>query len=198
MTTVVEACVEVDRGYRVVDRGLVFTRALLPDEWRTIGRQLARVHQRTLWALGDWLNAGRVSRPLKPAPGEEDCEADYQYARQITGRSYESISQIARVSRAFPIERRDVPLTWSFYREALRLPDAERHHALKMAAFNHWTRDDLADYISAATNGATCAPQPPLEADDERVASSDRPRRRRRARNHHLITCPKCGHRFTR
>jgi hypothetical protein len=175
----------VDRGYRIVERGVVFTRALTPDEWRGIGRQVARVYSRSVWGLGDWLNAGQV--------GRQDHQADVAYAMAITGRTYESISQLARVSRAYPVEDRDAPLPWSFYREALRLPEDQRLHALRVATANCWTRDDLADFVHGWTNGAS------VQAELQAPAPVERRRDvTRRTRNHHLITCPECGHRFTR
>ncbi len=175
-----------DRGYKLVAQGLIITRDLTVAEWEALGRHLAEVTNRTSWALGDWLIAGKS--------GADERGADYGYAKVITGRSYESLSQMVRVARAFPIEQRSAPLPWSFYREVLRLDVGERAHALRVAAANRWTRDDLADYITGRGAPVTATAEPRASA----AAASTRDNWKawnagKRNRNHRTVTCPSCG-----
>jgi hypothetical protein len=182
----------VDKGYKVLECGLSISRALSSEEWRRLGQHLAQVHARTLWALGDWLNAGK----------QEDGAPDYAYAAEVTGRSFESLSQLARVARAFPLERRTHGMPWSFYREALRLPDGERAHALNVAQYNAWSRDELADYIKSQGCDALERTHTVTRIDAtsaQRAASGVTRAGWKRAKSHHKQQhCPRCGYTWSR
>jgi hypothetical protein len=184
--TVVSATATVDRGYRLAAQGLEISRPLLFDEWCACGVALTHVANRTGWAIGDW---------LVYASGRGDYGEYYQEARAITGRSFESLSQYARVSRTFQIGERSIAVPWSFYREALRLPAHERARTLELAQANQWTKDGLAEFISTRDGAA-----PSVAA-----ALSDKTARGRASHgigwnshksHHRLLQCPSCGFRF--
>lgn len=183
-SSVVAAAVVVDRGYRVLTEGLVFSRALTWAEWRACGAALAGIANRTTWAIGDW---------LVYAGGRGDYGEFYQEACAITGRSLESLSQHARVSQAFPINRRAVAVPWSFYREALRLPEHERQRSLLIAEQNHWTRDGLAAFISTR-DGAS----PSLAKTISESSGTPHPKRAnwQKPTHHRRVQCPSCGFTF--
>lgn len=184
--TATDAMVIPDRGYKVLDAGLLINRELTREEWCDIGHRLTQVHTRTTWAIGDWLVYGE---------GRGEYGSSYVLAAEITGRRFHSLSQAARVSRAFPIAQRSIAVPWSFYREALALiSDSERQRCLMVAAKNRWTRDDLADYLKGR-------PTAPLETethiDAVKRVRSERWTSWARKRNHHAkMKCPKCGHEF--
>lgn len=180
----VRAVTAVDKGYTVGAHGLVIERPLTLDEWLTLGRSLQATANRIQWAIGDWLAYGA---------GRGEYGATYEHAALVTGRSYEALGQYQRVSQAFQVEERAVPVSWSFYREALRLPACERLRTLEIAANNKWTRDDVANYIASRGNA---------EASPQRNAAEMMVRRvphrtwKRRPKHHRIIGCPQCGHRF--
>jgi hypothetical protein len=185
MTTVVATALVPDRGYKVLTQGLMISRALTFEEWRACGLALAEVANRTNWAIGDWLVYGA---------GRGDYGEYYVEARTITGRSFESLSQYARLSQAFPVERRAVGVPWSFYREALRLPEHERQYSLTLAQRNQWTRDGFAEFISTR-DGAT--PSVAKAISIARVATPRAGGGWHRAKSHHkILQCPSCGFKF--
>lgn len=184
----------VERGYKLLAQGLVIQRALTMDEWRILGRQLIEVYNRTNWAIGDWLIYGTVQG--------DSYEDMYVEASRITNRSFASLTQVCRVSLAFPLERREAAVPWSFYRSSLRLPDAaERVRALTLAASNKWTGDDFTNYINSRGVDAVVdvqADPSPARSEGARSAVAKRwkdwllaPQRRKRS-----VICPHCGHEF--
>lgn len=120
-----------DRGYQVTPQGLAISRPLTLDEWRSCGVVLTANANRITWAIGDWLVYGAA---------RGDYGEYYMDARTITGRSFESLSQYARVSTTFPADQRAIAVPWSFYREALRLPDGERQRSLRATEQPHRRR----------------------------------------------------------
>ncbi len=168
-----------DKGYRLVTAGLVIDRSLSLDEWLALGRNLQASVNRLQWAIGDWLAYGA---------GRGEYGATYEHAAIITGRSYETLGQYLRVSNEFQAAERDAPVSWSFYREALRLPVVERLRTLHLAAENRWTRDDMADYI--ASRGSV-----PLSTRKQVSDRGDAVKTWQRNKRHrYMITCPECGH----
>lgn len=183
MHTVVAAAL-LDRGYKVLSQGLMISRELTLEEWRACGVALTDVANRTSWAIGDWLVYGA---------GRGDYGEYYQEARTITGRSFESLSQYARVSKTFPIEQRETAVPWSFYREALRLPEKQRAQSLNLASRNQWTRDGFAEYISTR-DGAQASVAKTISVTP---TSHHGPSKGWKPASHHvLIQCPSCGFTF--
>jgi len=159
------------------------------------------VVNRTNWAIGDWLTYG---------DGRGEYGQTYVEAARITGRSFESLSQSARVSREFPIDHRGYPVPWSIYRESLRLDPGDRDHALRAAVQQRWTRDQFAHYcIEGEAPELTSDAADVLQAEairrgnPEPTRSARRPhfsrmswRPARKTNHHRRVTCPKCHHVF--
>lgn len=178
--------VAMSRGYQLMPHGLLIDRDLTRAEWCACGAALTKVVNRASWAIGDWLVYGA---------GRGDYGEYYQDARLITGRSFESLSQYARVSQSFSGADRAIGVPWSFYREALRLPERDRLHALSVAQANQWTRDGLAEFISTRDGS-----QPSVAKTISEVVSRG-PQRVNNggwhpAPHHRVVRCPSCGFKF--
>lgn len=174
-----------DRGYRLIPTGLVVTRALTFEEWKTVGRCLMEVINRTNWAIGDWLTYG---------DGRGEYGQTYTEAAIITGRSFESLSQAARVSREFSMDARSFALPWSLYREALRLCAEDRADALAEAVRRRWTRDQFTHFCihgDSREEAADTASGPILV---RALPATWHPNGKRT--HHRLVTCPNCQHAF--
>ena len=129
-------------------------------EWERVGRTLFDLGTGTAWALGDWLLYGE---------GRGDWGETYTQAVDLTKRSYGSLAQCVRVSRAFNFEARFKNLSWSHHQAVLGRPPDERHALLQRAEAEQWNRDDLREHLR-----------------EERAVAQTAPR--------HL--CPKCGWRW--
>jgi hypothetical protein len=177
-----------DRGYEVTASGLRIDRDLTVEEWRACGAALTTAAGRIGWAIGDWLIYGA---------GRGDYGEYYHDAQRITGRSFEALSQYARVSRAFAWDQRTIALPWSFYRETLRLSAPERDRTLRLAAQNAWTRDGLAEFISTR-DGA--APSVAVAISETRTRKpwhgADGAKGWKPPSHHTMLECPQCGCRF--
>lgn len=171
----VAAAIPVEPGYKVIADGLIITRSLSLEEWQALGARLVEVANRTTWAIGDWLVYGS---------GRGDFGESYLHAQQITGRSYDTLSQASRVSVAFPLGARGYAVPWSHFREVLRLTPQDRDMALRAAEQNHWTRDALADFINSRGNGKQSKRYSPPRLGWERNP------------NHNVTQCPQCGHQW--
>jgi hypothetical protein len=185
----VAAAALIERPYHLDTHGLVIDRALTSEEWCAVGDRIAAIASGTNWAIGDW---------LVYAAGRGDFGEFYMEARRITGRSFESLSQYARVSQTFPLSSRAVRVPWSFYREALRLPEPDRLRSLDLAYRNSWTRDGLAEFISTRDGAAPSV----AKALTEREVSARRPLangwHQKQTSHHSLTQCPSCGFKFER
>lgn len=177
----------LENGYRLTAVGVVFDRALTDAEYESLGKRLAAHATATMWAIGDWLVAGTGRGPEGNA---------YGLAHQLTGRSYESLSQYSRVSASYAHDERGrVP--WSLYREALRLPTAERLRTLALAQQNNWNRTGLIDFINSRLDQKNST-----NADGAHESGALTKRRG----GHHWrqeqsapkrdVTCPHCGFSF--
>jgi hypothetical protein len=184
------ACVEADRGYRFTPSGLVVTRELTRQEYERVGQRLGEIAQATQWTVGDWLVYGQ---------GLGFAGAKYARAQELTGMTYDVLSQAARVSSAYDIDERIGGVSWTHHRAALSLPTGERLTVLRRVAAEKWTAVMLLAFARerqrAITVGLPLAqmPSPTREAPHVRLVSKWRPNRIRRRT---LRVCPKCGHRW--
>lgn len=170
-----------DRGYKLETTSLTITKDLSLDQWQALGRRLVKLHEAAAWAIGDWLIYGRGKY------GET-----YERAAELTGRSYESLSQYLRVAVAFPpAKRMDCP--WSQHRETLRLNPESRKAVLQRAIESQWTKRQLAAHISHSL-----APSQALAVTGLRVATTKQMQssRWRKQRPKDRIRCPSCGFSF--
>jgi hypothetical protein len=177
-----ESLLAPDRGYRLDGQGLTFTRDLTLEQWTAVGRRLVKLHDATPWAIGDWLVYGRGEY------GET-----YERAAELSGRSFESLSQYLRVAVAFPVASRIGGVSWSQHRESLRVPVGERAALLQQSKRGEWTKRQLLQYISSAVDRVTLS----AIASPERATVSQRKTSRWRQQvRKTLIRCPHCGKTF--
>jgi DNA-directed RNA polymerase subunit RPC12/RpoP len=175
------------KGYEMTKTGIVFQRALSDAEYDALGVRIAGIANATAWAIGDWLVAGS---------GRGEDGSSYTRAGQLTGRSYESLSQYCRVSAAYGHPERGLA-AWSFYREALRLPSKERVRALEVARDNNWNRSGLIDYINTRLGESNALDAGGHDSDTtlKRVGATGWRGSNKMAPKRD-VKCPSCGHRF--
>jgi len=180
----------ITEPYRFTARGLVVSRYLTPAEFEAIGRRLANIANGWQWALGDWLVYGQDAG----LPG-----AKYSRAADLTGLSYDVLSQAVRVASAYDIDERVPALSWTHHRAALPLPELERLPVLERAAAERWTAAMVLAFVAerhraiAAGLPLSQTPMPEREAPHVRRFDTWRPYRARRRR---FRMCPQCGYRW--
>lgn len=182
------------QGYAFRPTGVVFHRDLSQAEWEGCGRKLAQIANGTVWGIGDWLVYGMG---LGPKGGT------YTVAQALTGRSYDNLCQLARVSEAFPIEARSTKVPWSHYREALRLAPEDRPALLALAEESRLSRDAFSQHIedhlaakagrpARTVRGGTISIRERRQEDRLGLAPKS-PGRRKNLE----MRCPHCGHQWT-
>ena len=155
-----DALAPLSASFTLTPTGLSIDGQPTAEEWLAVGAQLVELGNASAWAIGDWLAYGE---------GREDLGAMYRHAVDLTKRSYGSLAQCARVSKAFAVEARFNALSWSHHQAVAGVAPDEREALLQRAVDDAWTRDELRDYRR-----------------EQRTAAQTRPR--------HL--CPKCGWRW--
>lgn len=153
-----DALAPLSASFTLTPTGLSIDGQPTAEEWLAVGAQLVELGNASAWAIGDWLAYGE---------GREDLGAMYRHAVDLTKRSYGSLAQCARVSKAFAVEARFNDLSWSHHQAVAGVAPDERRVLLERAADEAWTRDDLRDRL-----------------------------RERRATTQPRHLCPKCGWRW--
>ena len=87
----------------------------------------------------------------------------------LTKRSYGSLVQAVRVSRAFPHEARFTSLSWSHHQAVLGLAPDQRQSMLEQADAQRWNREELRERVRELKGLPQCTTEQ---------------------------TCPKCGRRW--
>lgn len=172
------------RRYRFTPNALVIDDARLPQaDYERIGHRFAQIVTGVRWGVGDWI-----------LYGEGQGYYDYTRAQELTGLSYDSLSQSRRVAAAFPPAARVGHLSWSHHRAALALPIGERQAVLERARVSGWTAVMLLEFV-AERRRVAAAGVPVAHV----AAPSREPHRRkligwRQNRVRTMRTCPNCGH----
>lgn len=172
-----------DSAYRLTRTGLVVARDLSLEDWRRIGHKIAAFSSAVAWAIGDWLIYGEGLG--------EDGEL-YAEAASITGRSYESLGQYARVSREFAVDQRDQRVPWAHYRLILSLPPQKRTAALAGTIQHRWTQTELRTWMREGAPAAAVG-EKASGRHVRRVSGWRPPEEQKRGRR---VACPQCGHQF--
>jgi hypothetical protein len=178
----------------------VASRELSYDEWLRHGRRLGVVGRSAAWWIGDWVRygAGRYGRK-------------YELATRVTGYERQTLLNMVYVSTRFEISRRRENLSWSHHAELAALGVEEQERWLDCATSQRLTvrrlrrelivaresLDTLAQKRAAAISrqAETSAPEPipdPEPVMQRKDLSSDN------ALPGRELTCPRCGHHFTR
>lgn len=177
------------RGWRLTPAGLQIVRELTPEEWFECGRYLRSVGNGVAWAVGDWLVYGG---------GRGDYGETYTRAAAITGRSFDSLEQYVRVSKAFRLEQRVPGASWTHHREALRVQADDRRAMLERAVNGRWTMAQFRGAIEAYQNQAidTYSATPTAIAQPGQVRRWTRTRLTLQKNPKRTVCCPKCHHRW--
>lgn len=182
--------------YRLTPRGVEFTgRELTGPQLEQLGSKIAGVMSGATWAIGDWL--------VYAIEHFGDNMGRYDTAVRLTGRSYDSLSQAYRVSKAYDVHTRLARVPWVHYREALRLPPHLRTVLLRESEKNRWSRDQLSQAIENALAEMNGRPVRQMARGNENVptvvpvGALPPVRKVTGPRVNRPMRCPRCGHKWT-
>jgi len=131
------SAVALSGGFTLTPTGCVIEGEPTLEEYGGALERCGRLANATHWALGDLIVYGE---------GRGDWGESYSQYIDLTSRSFQTISQAVRVSKAFPpgASRECADrISWSHHREVLRAPDDSRMRLLREACAYDWSRDEL-------------------------------------------------------
>jgi hypothetical protein len=102
------------------------------DDWRGLGRQIARLSNASAWWLGDWLVYGQRAYGKR-----------YRAALEATQLDYQTLRNYAWVARSFDAARRRENLSFQHHAEVAALHEAEQDLWLERAERMRWSRNRL-------------------------------------------------------
>jgi hypothetical protein len=161
MTTLPQT-LSVAEGVTVGPLGAVIEEGLSFEAFDEALRNCHRLATGSLWAIGDLIYY---------AESRSDWGESYTQAINLTQRSYWTLSQAVRLSKAYPPEERVEDISWSHHRDVAAIKDPrERRQLLEDAVKHNWSREELRA---------------------QRTQFEGEP-----LVNVLTTTCPKCGHRW--
>lgn len=116
--------------------GLRITNSLAYDSWADAGLEIARVHESSMWCLGDWIVYGQFR-----------YESRYRHAVQAAGLDYQTIRNYAWVARNVELSRRREELSFQHHAEVAALPPDEQDYWLERAVKEKWSRNAMRKQI---------------------------------------------------
>ena len=129
---------QLSPSFTLVPTGLQVVGLPSLEEWTHVGQDLFRLANTSTWAIGDWLVHGE---------GRGDWGEMYAQAIDLTQKSYDTLVQCARVSKAFEPVARYRNLSWSHHQAVVSLEPDERGAILQHAEGQQWTRDDVCEHV---------------------------------------------------
>jgi hypothetical protein len=118
--------------------GLAISGKLTFENWQRAGSKLARVHDSSVWCLGDWV-----------AYGEKEYEDRYVRAIDAVGLEYQTLRNYAWVARRFGLSRRRDTLSFQHHAVVASLPPEEQDRWLDLAEQNQWSRNRMRQHLRA-------------------------------------------------
>lgn len=152
-TTAVSTEVLNTAAARFTPTGLVLADVMAFDDWAGIGSTLYMIREGLNWSLGDWINYGEARY------GEK-----YSQMVDETGRSADTLMNIAWVASSIPIEDRRETLSWSHHAEVAGMDAKLRNRWLDQAERLGWSKSELRKQIRDAKK-ITPAPKPTAAPD---------------------------------
>lgn len=131
--------IESKRNVRMTEVGWAAAPGMSQEQWAAAGRRIATVGGAWRWWLGDWINFASKRWGDK-----------YDEAVEITGLSYQSLADAARVSRVFDISRRRENLSWSHHEEVASLDHEAQDHWLNLCENEGLSRKKLRKALEKA------------------------------------------------
>lgn len=116
---------------KATETSLTLPKNLRFEDWKAVGKQIARAEKAIMWWMGDWWNYGERHYGDR---SEVADESDYSYA---------SWQKAALVAKAYEIRNRFRSLPFSFHMVIVDLPTDKRQRLLERAAAEGWSRRDL-------------------------------------------------------
>jgi len=102
------------------------------ETWEAIGHQLIASTKAMPWWIGDWLNYG-----------EKTYGERYAQAIEMTGLSYQHLSDLKWVANAVPPSERSENLSWTHHRAVAHLTKVKRSELLARAESEKLSSADL-------------------------------------------------------
>jgi hypothetical protein len=159
MTDTSTGAIALSQGITLTPQGAIIQSDVTLPEFLEGFKKCEILSNASLWALGDLLLYGE---------SRGEWGEMYTQAIEVTQKSYSTMSQAVRLSKAYPLHERVVDVSWSHHREALAVKDPEeRREALVRAGQEGLSREGLRSVISGGD------PHPKK-----------------------LVTCPHCGHQW--
>jgi len=159
MTDTPTGAMALSQGITLTPQGAIIQPDVTLPEFLEGFKKCEILANASLWALGDLLLYGE---------SRGEWGEMYTQAIELTRKSYSTMSQAVRLSKAYPIDERVVDVSWSHHREALPITDPdERHNMLVLAGREGLSREGFRSVIAGGD------PQPKK-----------------------LTTCPHCGHQW--
>lgn len=131
--------VPVIEGLRFTPTALEVPGNLSPEGWESALGRLVPLEQGASWWLGDLL-----------VFGEKRYGETYEAALKTTGRSLQTLKNLAWVARRVKPAVRRADLPWRSHRVVAPLVEEEQVKWLAMAAEHGWTSDELGRELRAA------------------------------------------------
>lgn len=108
------------------------------EEWERVLTCLLQVAESWQWVIGDWINIG-----------EKRYGESYKRAIELTGKSYQTLRNVASVAKSVELYRRRDSLTWKHHAEVAALPDEDREQLLDACESEEWTTAELRQAVKA-------------------------------------------------
>lgn len=124
---------------QMTEAGWLAPKGMTSEQWARAGQQIATVVRASQWWIGDWINYG-----------EKRWGEKYEQAVKITGLSYSTLADAARLAGRFEFTRRRVNLSWSHHREVEGLPEDDQEHWLNRAEAEGLSQKQLRKEIARA------------------------------------------------
>ena len=124
--------------------GLVFVKDMPLEKWESLGRSLFDMQDGWQWWIGDWINYG-----------EQKWGETYKAAIEVTGRSYKTLANVARICKAFEITRRRVNLPFKHHVEVESLEPEKQDEILDQAEADGLTTRQVREQVKGPTVGPT-------------------------------------------
>lgn len=157
-------------GIELTSTALFVTDEALPFEtWASVVARLVPLETGASWWVGDAI-----------AFGEKKYGHTYAAAVEATGRSLQTLKNLAWVSRSVPPNRRDRGLSWRVHREVAPLRSSDQREWLRCAKAASWSAEELRRRLRA----------PNRPTDFPEVEVEDAPAR-------HEYRCPHCRHEWS-
>lgn len=164
-------------------------------EWLAIGETLQRMERSVMWWLGDWWRYGERKY------GEMASQASRDAVKDVTGHTYGTVRNAARVAETFEIARRRANVPFAHHYEVASLPLQEAESLLDEVEQTGLNRADLREkvkerkqVIAVEAALAQPAPAPQLVPPNVRIERGDARKLPLPAASVHLIvTSPPYG-----